>query len=276
MNAIPLHKHWPAHLRLNYTGQNSRTVISKRQHHGPLNIQKPFYPEGGVCHTYLLHPPGGIASGDDLHIDIQLNHHAHGLLTTPASGKFYRSNGSFAHVKQHFSIDQSSLLEWMPQENIFFTGARVQQHTRFQLSNQARLLAWDISCFGRPACNEPWDKGDLDQRTEVWRDDKPLFIERNLFNGEDALMSASWGLAGQPVSALMLACPATRDDLKSCQETLSVRHGMVAPTLIGDLLVVRYLGAKVEEAKNCFFKVWQRMRPALAGTDVCVPRIWFT
>ena len=57
---------WKAKLELGFKGREDKTYVSHRKHLGPLVIQKPFYPEGEVCHVYLIHPPGGIVGGDEL------------------------------------------------------------------------------------------------------------------------------------------------------------------------------------------------------------------
>src|SRR5687768_5578343 len=90
----PRHECWQARLELAFEKRTDKTVVAHRRHSGPLTIQKPFYPEpAGVCHVYLLHPPGGVAGGDRLELDVAVAAGAHVLITTPAAGKFYRCDG---------------------------------------------------------------------------------------------------------------------------------------------------------------------------------------
>ena len=64
MTGMAVSEGWQARLDLEFALSQQKTVISKRRHSGPLTIQRPFYPEGDVCHLYLLHPPGGVVAGD--------------------------------------------------------------------------------------------------------------------------------------------------------------------------------------------------------------------
>ena len=76
---------WRAELALDYRLQDGRTVLARR-HRGPLQVQKALYPEGqGLCHTLLIHPPGGIAGGDSLSIDVAVQSGAQALITTPGA-----------------------------------------------------------------------------------------------------------------------------------------------------------------------------------------------
>ena len=74
---------WQARLRLGFAHGGSRTVLRERTHEGPLYVQRPFYPEGGVCHVYILHPPAGMVGGDQLVTDIDVAGGASALITTP-------------------------------------------------------------------------------------------------------------------------------------------------------------------------------------------------
>ena len=59
-------RRWAAALSLGFDLRNDGpgstvTRLARRKHHGPLRVQRPFYPEGrnGCCHVYLLHPRVG-------------------------------------------------------------------------------------------------------------------------------------------------------------------------------------------------------------------------
>ena len=125
---------WQARLSLGFRRQNARTILERRAHQGPLRVQRPFYPEGGsVCHVAILHPPGGVVGGDELRIDAALDAESRALLTTPAAGKFYRSAGPVARQTQRLTVAAGATLEWLPQENIVYSGARVHALTRVEL-----------------------------------------------------------------------------------------------------------------------------------------------
>ena len=96
---------WRAHLRLGFTHDGVRTVISERVHEGPLYVQRPFYPEGDLCHAYILHPPAGMVGGDRLETDVRVGTGASALITTPASAKVYRSAGPTAEIHQNLTVE---------------------------------------------------------------------------------------------------------------------------------------------------------------------------
>lgn len=269
----------------------TRSVLAKRRHLGPLMVQRPFYPEGpGVCHLYVLHPPGGVVGGDRLEIDVVLEPGAKGLITTPAAGKFYRNkepgntgttNTEINAARQHqaLRVSEGAVLEWLPQETIFFEGAQVELSTRVDLAPGARFALWDILCLGRPASGEGFEKGTVVQRLEIWEDDKPLLVERVTLEGGGDLLKAPWGWSGYPVGGTLVALPenvaeaaqAARQAVGEANEGES--FGI---TTLNGLLIARYLGRHGERAKEKLGQVWAAIRPGLNGQVACPPRIWNT
>ncbi|VAW86694.1 Urease accessory protein UreD [hydrothermal vent metagenome] len=277
MSAILQPSCWQASLALRFARRAGRTAIVHRKHFGPLRIQSPFYPEGEVCHVYLLHPPGGVVGGDQLAIDVEVEDGAHALLTTPASGKFYRSNGLVALQQQNLTVRKGATLEWLPQDTILFSSSHVQMNTRIDLEAGARFIGWEMLCLGRPASDELYEAGLCRQTFELWRDGEPLLIERAHFDASQPFMQQAWGMQGYTVSATLVATNADGETLKAAREIeLELDEGLLSCTLMGDLLVCRLLAHQGETARLTFSRVWQEIRPLVIGFDASVPRIWNT
>lgn len=269
---------WHARLELGFEKRADKTVISHRRHSGPLRIQKPFYPEpAGMCHLYLLHPPGGVAGGDRLELDVTVAGGGHALITTPAAGKFYRCNGKQALWQQKLSVHAGSTLEWLPQETIVFDGSQARFSSRIELEADARFIGWETLCLGRPAANESFASGHYRQCLEIWRAGRPVLIERSLFRGGDELLTAAWGMQGYMVNATLIALPADEQVLTQIRTEVRLDDpGLFSATLINGVLICRYLGAQAEHARRAFIAVWRVIRPRLVGQKACEPRIWAT
>jgi urease accessory protein len=153
---------WQARIELGFARRADRTVLAHKRQLGPLAVQRPFYPEGGPCHTYLLHPPGGIVGGDSLEIEALVGVGAHALVTTPGASKLYRSVGASAHQTQCLRVAGGGTLEWLPQETIFFPGAKARMCTRVDLEPNARFIGWELYSLGRPAVGERFASGRAD------------------------------------------------------------------------------------------------------------------
>lgn len=278
---------WKAALDLSFVRTPERTVLRDRRHTGPLRVQRPFYPEAtGVCHVYLLHPPGGLVAGDQLRIEAHVAEGAHALITTPAANKVYRSRDAQLQATQiqRLCVSGGASLEWLPQETIAFRGARAELCTRVELSADARFIGWEILCLGRPAAAESFDQGALRPQLELMRDGRLVYIERGLYEAGSALMQAAWGLAGQPVvGTLLCAAPnasraiePVRALLASLESAAPSGRAQLAASAWDDCLVVRYLGPSAEQARIALAAAWAELRPAILGMPAVAPRIWRT
>ncbi|HQT26658.1 MAG TPA: urease accessory protein UreD [Burkholderiales bacterium] len=259
--------------------RGKETILARRKHFGPLRVQKPFYPEGGVCHVLLLHPPAGIAGGDRLEIEALLEEGSHALMTTPGAGKFYGSIGPEASVSCQFEVGKNAVLEWLPQETIVFDGAKARTTTKVNLDEEASFIGWEVICLGRRASGERFDSGFLGLSTRLERNGIPFWLERGLLEGGSPLLKSKAGLSGFSSSCTLLASgkgmsPAL---LAACREILPQETGALhGLTMLPDLLVGRYLGHSSEAARAWFVDIWRLLRPAMIGRDPHPPRIWRT
>lgn len=278
--AVPLAPIWHARLALDFQQRGAATILARREHVGPLRVQKALYPEGeGVCHVIVLHPPSGIAGGDELAIDVKVDAGAHALLTTPGAGKWYRSAGPWAKQRLDFAVGADAVLEWLPQESIVFDAARADMQSRIELDAAARFIGMDILCLGRRASGEAFGQGALQLDTRVQRGGQPLWLERGRLDGSSGLQASPAGLAGFSVSGTLLAAAPRIEPglLAACRAVPLLESGaQCGITLLPDLLVARYLGHASEAARHWFFALWQLLRPALVGRDAQMPRIWNT
>jgi urease accessory protein len=268
---------WCAHLELSFAQRDAGTVLARRSHRGPLVVQKPLYPEGPqVCQAIVVHPPGGVAGGDALSLDIEVRACAHALITTPGASKWYRSAGPDATQSVRLTVARGGVLEWLPQETIVFDGARASLRTQVELEQDARFIGWEVVCFGRIASGERFRTGLLAQVSEIRRNGTPLFGEYAQVEGGSPLLEARSGLAGHPVSGMMLAAGSDLDRA-ACDRLRALDPGagaLAGVTALPGVAIVRYLGGSAQAARTYFASAWALLRPALAGRDAVPPRIW--
>jgi len=240
-------------------------------------VQKPLYPEGdAVCQCIVVHPPGGIAGGDRLALDIDVGPRAHAQLTTPGAAKWYRSGGADAAQTLAARISEGATLEWLPQGNIVFDAARIHTTTRVVLTGDAVFIGWDTYCLGRVASGERFALGAFRQCFEIVRDGALIWSERAAFAAASRVLSSPAGLCGAPVFGTFVAVGPNLDAnmLAACRAHCAEGDGAV--TRLPDALVARYRGHALEAAHHYFRALWTLVRPALTGRAARAPRIWST
>ena len=264
---------WRASLHLAFALDGGTTRLTRRDHRGPLRVQKALYPEGARnCHVILVHPPGGVVGGDSLEIDMALGGGSQVFATTPGAAKWYRANGRVSKQEVRLRVDDGAALEWMPQETIFYDDASVELGHEVELGLDSPYIGSEILCFGRAAMGERFLRGQVVQRTRIRQAGRLVWNEQGRLDA--AGIASPLGLNGASVCATLLAVG------KPLPPTTAARLRADVPGLalsqVKSVFVARHLGMDAETARAAMLRVWQAVRPHLLGREACVPRIWRT
>ncbi|NQE36423.1 Urease accessory protein UreD [Microcoleus sp. IPMA8] len=273
---------WHGYLNLTYANRNGKTQIIRNEMQAPLKVQRPFYPEGkDVCHSVILHTAGGVVGGDRLSSHFHLQPNAKALITTAAAGKIYRSSGLKSQQNIDIQLDIGANLEWLPQETIVFDGAIYRQNLRVELAPTARILLWEITRFGRSARGEKFLSGEWRSHTEVWQQNSPLWIDRQLLKGGEKILESPHAFGGKPVVATLawVGEPVTTELVEKvrdlpCEAIVYPGNSTVGVTRIPNGLLCRYRGTSTTAARDWFVSIWQLLRLSFSQRPCCLPRVW--
>ncbi len=272
---------WQGELSLRYWRDGEATRAHDR-HQGPLRVLQALYPEGtGICHHVLVHPPGGIAGGDELQIQVRLEAGTHALITTPGATRFYRSEGATALQQAHLQLQAGARLEWLPLETLAYPGCIADNRVRAELAPGAEMLGWDVLALGLPASGKAFERGSFHQQLEL----PGQWLERGrIVAGDRVLLDSPLGWAGRRVLATLwfaagqALAPARRDALLDAARGVVAGHAL-APTagvtaVQPSVLVLRALAPGVETALNLLMQVRAAWRAAAWQLAEETPRVW--
>ena len=312
----------------------AKTRLYHRAHTGALMVQRALYPEpdstdnsqAGICHIYVLYPPAGIADDDRLTLEFNLHSNSHAVITTPGAGKWYgqrkslrpsrpsdsskfnngtqsahsnTSNDCFNDVvsaEQHIDarLDDHAVLEWLPQESIYYDHSVSTANNRFYLAKTASLLTWDIAVFGRQAYQETFSNGHYANRLEIWREGSLLVSECTSQPANTRWFTSPLGLNNQHVHGSFWAIPSTEVIAPELQNN-PLKLGQYLDATITEIrslidtqslpihcthnfqgINCRYLGADVRVCFEAFYQIRELIRSKWYMLEPHRPRIWDT
>ena len=144
----------------------------------------------------LINTGGGMAGGDRMTVDVAVGAGAEATLTTQAAEKIYRSDGADTEIAVGLALEAGSRLDWLPQEQILFDGARLRRRLDVGLAGDAPPDSRRERCFrpGRDGRGR-WS-GSFRDRWRIRRDGRLVFAEDVRLEGPCAERSPARRSAG--------------------------------------------------------------------------------
>lgn len=250
-----------------------KTIIQPSSWRIPFQWQGYHYQnQDDQPYMLIVNSGGGYVEGDGSYFFGHLEKDTRALLTTTASGKFYKClNGLASTEVVEFNVGEHALLEYMPDEAIPFASSRSRRSIKINLQKSSRLFATDMVSAGRVHYGKEIFKFDaLRSSFEVILEGKRLAQDKVIVKTaqEVADLERLWKGARHSVVGFAYAPDLPKDIEDHVRKTAdTVDETEIGVSRIGDLINIRILSNETWQAREAIYKCWQALRPSIAGKE---------
>ncbi len=262
-----------------FTGTGDRTRLAGLYQRAPLRFLFPRVGKADTVTAVLVTTSGGLVGGDVLDVSVSAGEGSVALVTAQAAEKIYRSAGDDCRVTVRLKVASGGWLEWLPQETILFEGARLRRVTELDLDAGGCAMAGEILVFGRVASGETLTRGLVRDAWAVRRGGRLVWADAIHLEGEIAdRLAAPSCLNGAVAAATMVyAGDDTREHLDAARSLLARyvdTETLAGATVVGGLLIVRWLGYDTLALRTAYGAFWIAFRRHVRGGNEDLPRVW--
>jgi len=264
--------------RVGYVGRDGQSRLTNLYQSDPVRVMFPEPARGDIPSAAFVTTSGGMVGGDRLELSAKAEAGARVMITTQAAEKIYRSNGADCRIDVSLRATGESWVEWLPQETIVFDGARLQRRTIANVEAGSRLLAGEFLVFGRVAMGESLSSGLVSDAWEINMAGELVWAD--MFRLDDDIADIINHPAGLDGATSMATVVYAADDAAGFLETARQlladvpERVRVGATVVGGMLLVRFLGADGMALRRAFGDFWAAFRAAAAGLPAALPRLW--
>ncbi len=263
--------------RLVYRLRDGRTALADLYQRDPQRVLFPRVPQAEPETAVLVTTSGGLVGGDNLQVSVTAGADTQVLVTTQAAEKIYRSSGADCRIETDLCVANGAWLEWLPQETILFDGARLRRQTRVDLRTGGRLLAGEMTVFGRTASGERFSHGLLNDRWTVRVGGQRRWMDAvHLADALSEALNAAAGFDGAVACAtLIYVAPDSAQRLELARALLPESAPIVsAATLVNGVLLLRWLARDALQLRRAYSDFRRTFRHRVAGLPDALPRLW--
>lgn len=225
----------------------------------------------GVPEVVFLNTSGGLTSGDTLSYSVDIAEGARVVATTQAAERAYRADAGPAEVRVAHRVGPGGWLDWLPQETILFDRANLRRQTRIDLAPDAGCLLLEAVVLGRAAMGEVVTELQFSDMREVYRADKPVFLEPFRLNSNILMRAENPAMlsGARAFATLALVSQGAEDALAPVRQVLDEPGVEGAASAFEGKLVLRLLAADGWPLRRQILKLIDVLRRGAAP-----PRVW--
>jgi urease accessory protein len=217
----------------------------------------------------LLNTGGGVAGGDTLRIDVDLEAYAALTFTTQSAERIYRSTGDPARVDQQLTVGSKADLTYIPQEAILYQKARLKRTIAADIASDSSLLIAETVVFGRSAMGESVTEGTFSDSWRIRRGGKLIYADEVQLAGpiHEQLQRPALGQTAQSIGTVLYVSPEAPDRCEEMRRLLAAGDCRAAASTWNAFLCVRLLGSPAGVRKTAAAVISGLSRRPL-------PRVW--
>jgi urease accessory protein len=220
----------------------------------------------------LINTGGGMTGGDRMRIAATVRAGAAAVLTTQAAEKIYRSDGPDTDIAAVLALENGARLDWLPQEQILFDGARLRRAFDVGMAADASLLMVESLVIGRAAMGEVVRSGLLLDRWRIRRGGRLVFAEDVRLDGALDRHLARRAVAGgaRALATVLHVAPDAESRAEEARALLAGADSECGASAFDGMLVARFLSFDPQALRADL----SRFIEGLRGT--AMPRSWQT
>jgi urease accessory protein len=209
-----------------------RSDVHRMRNAGPLRILSPRA-AGNAAWLVTSSYGGGLVDGDHVAFDVTVDAGATCVVTTQASTKIYKGTSS---QETRVRVHGDGALLCVPDPVVPFRDAVFRQVTAIDMDASSSLVLCDVLTAGRVAFGERWNATSLDSTLSITVDGELLLHDRVLLTGDVAAKMRTY----EALATIVVLGPRLRD-------TVTIGDGVIAMSPLGDGVIVRLAGERVDE-----------------------------